>query len=186
MGTTTTTSAACGDGYLTSMARTFDRLWLGRAGRGGFGTQSVSRLSQPDAAAIETVVAVLLPRLRLRERLLLAGAPALAGLVGHVLKRAITRRRPRFSVFSSKGEQSFPSTHVGHAASLAFAAAEVARRKGQRGWVQAAAASMAAAVGLSRLRMRAHWPTDVLAGLVIGFASARLASRLILPRAASA
>ncbi|MFL5305549.1 MAG: phosphatase PAP2 family protein [Polyangia bacterium] len=166
------------------MARTFDGRWLGRAGRGGLGAEGISRLAQPDAGAIETVVAACMPRLRVRERLLLAGAPALAGLLGNILKRVITRRRPRFGVFSRKGDQSFPSTHVAHAASLAFAAAEVARRKGQRRWVQAAAASLAATVGLSRLRMRAHWPTDVLAGLVIGFGSARLASRLTAPRTA--
>ncbi len=176
-----TQTVAGPDGYVVPMARTFDGRWLGRAGRGGLGAQAVSRFSQPDAGAIETVVAACVPRLRLRDRLLLAGAPALAGLVGHALKRVITRRRPRLGVLSSKGDQSFPSTHVAHAASLAFAAAEVARRKGQRGWVQAAAGSLAAAVGLSRLRMRAHWPTDVLAGLVIGFASARLASRLTGP-----
>jgi membrane-associated phospholipid phosphatase len=172
------------DDYVVFMGRTFDGRWLGRAGRGGLGARGISRLSQPDAGAIETVLAVCMPRLGVRERLLLGGAPALAGLVGNILKRVITRRRPGLGLFSSKGEQSFPSSHVAHAASLAFAAAEVARRKGQRGWVQAAAASIAGAVGLSRLRMRAHWPTDILAGLVIGFASARLVSRLTAPRTA--
>ena len=95
----------------------------------------VGRMAQPDAAGVETVLAAIVPGLRLRERMLLVGAPALAGLVGHVLKRSITRRRPGLRALSGKGDQSFPSTHAGHAAALAFAASDVARRKGYGRWV---------------------------------------------------
>jgi membrane-associated phospholipid phosphatase len=155
----------------------FDRRWSSRIKRGGSGAQAVTRLGKPDVGLIETALAAAMPGLRPRERALLVTAPALAGLVGHTLKRAVKRRRPGLDGFTAKGKQSFPSTHAGHVAALTFAGAAIARRHGYGAWVYALAGLTASAVGVSRLRERAHWPSDVLVGLLIGVALARLAAR---------
>lgn len=93
------------------------------------------------------------------------------------------RRRPGWAAFADNGRQSFPSTHAAHAAALAFSAARVARQHGAGAWADALAASTVAVMAFERLRARAHWPTDVVAGALLGLASARLAGAVTHPSA---
>lgn len=73
--------------------------------------------------------------------------------------------RPELELLVARlSDYSFPSGHT----MASFAAAEAMRRTNQRGWI--AAMVLSALIGLSRLYLYVHFPTDVLAGAVLGFA----------------
>ncbi|MEV4058374.1 phosphatase PAP2 family protein [Amycolatopsis sp. NPDC049688] len=98
---------------------------------------------------------------------LVAGAAGMAA--GHVVKAVVRRPRPpaqRLPARRALPEQpkspAFPSTHATTAAAFTVAVALTAPATG------AAIAPLAAAVCYSRLRTRAHWPTDVYGGVAIG------------------
>ena len=72
----------------------------------------------------------------------------------------------------------FPSTHASVAFAFAFAVAACTRRR----LLAAAALVMASLIAWSRISLGLHFPVDVLAGAVVGGASAWLAGRLPLQR----
>jgi membrane-associated phospholipid phosphatase len=98
-----------------------------------------------------------------------------AGLVTPLLKRAFGRARPiqeegadSFHPFSS-GHQSFPSGHATNAFALATGIAAH-----YEGWVVPTIVyTLASGVAFSRVNDRAHFPSDVLAGALIGRAVGR-------------
>jgi membrane-associated phospholipid phosphatase len=92
------------------------------------------------------------------------------GIVTPLLKRAFGRARPSqgegarsFHPFSS-GHESFPSGH----ATNAFAAATAIAAHSDGWLVPAIAYTLASGVAVSRVNDRAHFPSDVLAGALIG------------------
>lgn len=95
-----------------------------------------------------------------------------------VLKFVVGRQRPayaddmdRFHPFSTSGEwQSFPSGHVTHISSIAAAVAEEARTP----WVTTLCATAVALTGWQRIYAHQHWPSNVVAGAVVGTAASRL------------
>jgi membrane-associated phospholipid phosphatase len=97
-------------------------------------------------------------------------AHGLAALLAQILKHAIGRPRPRmthagefeFGPSFASGLDSFPSGH----ASASFAVATVMARHYPRlgGFVY----SLAAAISASRVWRGSHFPTDVLAGVLLG------------------
>ncbi|MGE4064175.1 MAG: phosphatase PAP2 family protein [Rhodospirillaceae bacterium] len=96
-------------------------------------------------------------------------------LVSSILKAAIGRQRP--DVFAHDlyvVTASFPSGHAMMSAvvylTLGALIAEVLRPPLQRLYVMLTAAFLAFVVGLSRLYLGVHWPTDVLAGWAAGAA----------------
>lgn len=101
-----------------------------------------------------------------------------ADAVTATLKGAIGRHRPndyrgpyRFSpsLRAHNGWDSFPSGHATHVFAIAAGiASEVPNR-----WVAAGVYGIAATVGWSRVHDLAHWPSDVVAGSVIGIAASR-------------
>ena len=96
-------------------------------------------------------------------------AVALSDLITSVLKPVFGRQRPRdsnnenvFEPFS--GNYSFPSGH----ATVAFALASVVSARSE-GWViPTVSYTLATAVAYCRVNDKAHFPSDVLAGGVIG------------------
>ena len=150
-----------------------DRRWSTHRGNGKSRALAVSRAAAPKVGFVEALVVAALPGLRRRERAAILAAPLLAGLMGHGLKRLAPRRRPGWAGWSRNGKESFPSTHTAHAASLAFTAARIARRHGAGAWAEAAAAGIVGLIAVARLRAKAHWPTDVVAGALVGIASER-------------
>jgi undecaprenyl-diphosphatase len=85
--------------------------------------------------------------------------------------------RPRPAVPSAgvrrPGSPSFPSSHTAVGVAVTTA---VARRSPRLG---AALAPLAATLAYGRIRLRVHWPTDVLAGALLGVAAGR-GARLLL------
>jgi membrane-associated phospholipid phosphatase len=158
----------------------FDRNWAARVGTGGGPADRISYLAQPRVGIVEAIAVALVPSLHRRERVAILVAPSFAGVVGHLLKLALPRERPGKARFSRTGDQSFPSTHSAHVAALALTTAYVAQGRGHGSWVLGAAVAAAATIGVSRLRVGAHWPTDVVAGWLVGLSSAQLARLFIV------
>ncbi|MGI5481102.1 phosphatase PAP2 family protein [Streptomyces lavendofoliae] len=97
------------------------------------------------------------------------GCPGAAGADGAVSRAA---RRPFRPVV---GRYSFPSSHAASASAAAVAFAAV--RSGAR-WT---GAPVAAAMCLSRLLLGVHYPTDVVAGALLGAVTARVGGRWPAP-----
>jgi membrane-associated phospholipid phosphatase len=153
---------------------TFDQQVSAQVGNGQRPADVLSALAQPRTTLIEAVAIAALPKLRRRDRAMILGAPLLAGALGHVLKLLVPRDRPGRTRFSPEGSQSFPSTHAAHTAALAFALAGVGKEHGLGRWPIVAAGAITLAISYARLRAGAHWPTDVAAGSLLGFASAQI------------
>lgn len=95
-----------------------------------------------------------------------------ASLTTWLLKLSIGRERP--ALFPSlpdvaPTDWSFPSGHATHAAAFALAAWLLLheRRSRWRWPAFVALGGLALLVGASRLHLQVHWPTDVLAGLLV-------------------
>jgi undecaprenyl-diphosphatase len=95
-----------------------------------------------------------------------------ADAAGSALKRVVGRARPavgdgpwRFRPMSGEERwHGFPSGHVVHVAALAAGLAVEADRP----WVTAVGTTAAALVGAQRVYRGAHWPSDVVAGALVG------------------
>lgn len=100
-----------------------------------------------------------------------------------LIKLAIGRERPfevltgvnvvSFGGFSTASDPSFPSAH----AARAFAAAAILVKGRPRGTVLVGVA-VATMIGLSRIYLGVHWPSDVLAGALFGIVFALALVRL--------
>jgi membrane-associated phospholipid phosphatase len=106
-----------------------------------------------------------------------AGATLLvAGVISSTLKVTVQRERP-FTTYpdiiyqkTDVGSYSFPSGHT----NFAFATATSLTMAFPKWYVIVPAYSYAAAVGYSRMYLGVHYPSDVLAGALIGSGSAFL------------
>ncbi|MEV4313922.1 phosphatase PAP2 family protein [Actinocrispum sp. NPDC049592] len=105
---------------------------------------------------------------------------AISTVVNHlVVKRLTHRRRPRAgnvpahqALGKPPTSAAFPSAHATSAGAFTTALTLCEPRLGL------AAMPVAAAVIYGRVRTRAHWPTDVLGGLVLGSATAAILNRV--------
>ncbi|QDU89555.1 phosphatidylglycerophosphatase B [Pirellulimonas nuda] len=122
--------------------------------------------------------------------LLLSGRSALAGYVGVVivsgvalcmfLKASYDRPRPQLAPHGSHVyTKSFPSGHTMTAATvyltLGAMLARVQRGRYAKLFILAVAVGVTLLVGLSRVYLAVHWPTDVIAGWLLGAGWALLA-----------
>jgi undecaprenyl-diphosphatase len=106
---------------------------------------------------------------------LVAIAAAGGGAVSTVLKELVGRPRPPLaSPLAAAGSSSFPSGHAMLAAAvyltLGVLLAGIARPRRVKVYVLAVASLLVVLVGLSRIYLGVHYPTDVLAGWVGGLA----------------
>jgi undecaprenyl-diphosphatase len=98
-----------------------------------------------------------------------------AGVIYPVLKRVFDRPRPQLFEWRADyaHSSSFPSGHATLSMVLLVLLAYVVHRLSRRRWTSAVAALVAGAavllVGVSRLYLGVHYPSDVIAGYVIGF-----------------
>jgi undecaprenyl-diphosphatase len=101
---------------------------------------------------------------------LMIAAPAMEGL----LKIAIGRARPESAAFG------FPSGHATAAAAFFGAVLYLAGSlpPASRRAVRALAVACIVLVGLARIILRAHWPSDVLGGIALGLGLATIAALL--------
>ncbi len=110
---------------------------------------------------------------------LLASA-GVAALMAQVVKRLSKRRRPNAGIagFTSLVQNpdafSFPSGHTAAAVAAAIAWA------GEGSFLGMLAAGLAGVVGFSRVALGAHYPLDVMVGVVIGLSCGVLA-RVVVP-----
>jgi membrane-associated phospholipid phosphatase len=114
-----------------------------------------------------------------------------ATLVGEVLlyflsAEVVSRLRPEVADLTSglPSGASWPSGHAAAAAALYGAVAAVILAYGRSRWRRAALALpllLAPAIGVSRVYVAAHYPTDVVAGLVLGGVWVIACARLFLP-----
>jgi membrane-associated phospholipid phosphatase len=108
-----------------------------------------------------------------RRRWMAAGALAPAAIVANYpLKRLFDRRRPRLDIARlgvAPSEHSFPSAHAASSFAAASAMADITPR------FRALPFALAAAIGVGRPYLGMHYPTDVLAGAVLGLLVGRAA-----------
>ena len=101
-----------------------------------------------------------------------------ADLLNRVLKAAFERPRPELFVLETPFDRpvsaSFPSGHAMSAIVVYVLLAYLIGRLGGRGWfkvlVNSVAAILILAIGASRMYLGVHYPSDVFAGYLLGFA----------------
>ncbi len=133
-----------------------------------------------------TIVATLLLifHQRRREALIFVATVIAAQASSQLLKAFYERERPALVAHGSYVySHSFPSGHSAMAAAvfliLATVAASVEPRRRTKALIYGVAVSGVLAVGVSRVYLGVHWPTDVLGGWALG-ASWALAAWLLL------
>ena len=110
-----------------------------------------------------------------------AGSAALPSVV----KLIVARPRPTIEHLSHLTSLSFPSEHTTQAAAIYLTIAIMLSKGLNRGWRQlviALAALIALAVAWSRVYLGLHYPTDVAAGLLLGWSWALLVFHWARPK----
>lgn len=144
-------------------------------------TRAVTHLGDPTVVTVLAVLAALGCWFtgRRRDAVYLAGVRAAAVVVGYVLKEGVARARPDLpQPVAHAGGYSFPSGHALGSSALYLSLALVALRVWPRRLVRWPAVVVGIvvplAVATSRVLLGVHFPSDVAAGLLLGWALALL------------
>ncbi len=124
----------------------------------------------PTVAALVAVTAlVLVVRKRYAAALVLVVGLALVYVAVNVTKGALGRERPGGALVGTSGH-AYPSGHAAYATAWIAVAVALTRRLGlvTSGALVFIALAIAAAVGISRVYLRAHWWSDVAGGWGVG------------------
>ena len=107
-------------------------------------------------------------------------APGIAGVIEATLKIIVARPRPVTAVLSGEAGNGFPSGHAAGFSALAFTIAFAISTRRRRHTAKAiiAAAIASAVMAITRVAVGAHYPTDVVAGLLLGIGVADTVSFL--------
>ena len=108
-----------------------------------------------------------------------------SALLPFVVKLIVARPRPTIEHLSHLSSLSFPSEHTTQAAAIYLTIAIMLSQSLTRGWREAAIALgvvIALAVAWSRVYLGVHYPTDVTAGLVLGWSWALLVFHWARPK----
>ena len=139
--------------------------------------RDVTALGGFTVVTLVTVVATLafLIHRRPRHALVMAGTVGLADISSEILKRVYHRPRPDLVPHGSYVySASFPSGHSTLSAAmyltLAMLIASLEPHRGTKVMVYALAALLMLSIGVSRVYLGVHWPSDVLAGWSLGAA----------------
>lgn len=137
---------------------------------------------------IGVAVVVLLYHRKRREALILGGVVICASLVGEVLKALYDRPRPNLVPHGTYfAEASFPSGHTTTSTTgwmtLALVVASLETRTRAKIFPFVIAAVVCVLTGISRVYFGVHWPSDVLAGWILGSGWALAAWALLEARA---
>ena len=142
-----------------------------------------------DMAVLLPTVILLIAGLAANRQWVLSATVAAASLAGTafvpLFKTLIHRARP-VAMYQGADGFSFPSGHSTLATvilgTLALIVAQVLPAR-FRGWVYAGTAALVALIALSRVYLLAHWPSDVLAGLLFGGALVGVVALILHARA---
>jgi membrane-associated phospholipid phosphatase len=140
--------------------------------------QGISDYTQEISFLVPATVAVVglidNNKMTLKKSLYLAESAAAATFITYGMKYSFKRSRPYMKLpelsSSSANSPSFPSGHT----SVAFSTATSLFLAYKKWYVAVPAFTYAASVGYSRMYLGVHYPSDVLAGAVIGAGSAWL------------
>jgi undecaprenyl-diphosphatase len=145
----------------------------------------LSTVFAPAVFRLLTMVAVVVEvvRHRLRSALFLLVAVEMSGLLTVLAKGSVDRPRP-VTALAAASSSSFPSGHalgvtVGVGALLALALPLL--RRGARVAAVCAGVLVVAAVGVARVALNVHHPSDVLAGWAMGWAYLAIWAVLLKP-----
>ena len=117
---------------------------------------------------------------RMVQALYLGVSIAVALIINPLLKRAFERSRPTGNALVHVSSAAFPSGHTTTATTIATALAVIAWPTRWRWPMIVAAAFFSLTMAGSRVYLGVHWPTDVLAGVALGFTIA-MAVRALMP-----
>ncbi len=125
-------------------------------------------------------VAVLLVYGRRRQAVVFAVAAVCAQVIAEAVKHVVGRPRPAFVLqYDLIASSSFPSGHSMMAPAIYFTLASIVAagelRPAARVLLMVGSVALVLAIGVSRVYLGVHWPTDVLAGWTLGSAVALLA-----------
>ena len=136
----------------------------------------------PTAAALVTATSVLLAvRRRYAEIVVLVVGLVLVYIAVKLTKEAIDRPRPMDSIVGTSGD-AYPSGHAAYAGTWVAAAVVLTRRLRlvTTGTLVFVSLGIAAAVGVSRVYLRAHWWSDVAGGWGLAAAIFALLGAIVL------
>jgi membrane-associated phospholipid phosphatase len=158
--------AGAGDRFILLNLYAGQRHWLELIGLG------LSRLGEWNTllAVILAGAVWLVFRRRYWSALVLLLATYIGRMLVSVQKADIGRLRPEETLHLSKVHSlSFPSGHAANSMLVLLTVALLVARPGkERQWAVAAALSLSFLVGVSRVMLGVHWPSDVVAGWAYG------------------
>jgi undecaprenyl-diphosphatase len=118
-------------------------------------------------------LAVLIVYRRRRQAIVFAVAAIGAQILAETIKHVVGRPRPSFvTQYDLIASSSFPSGHAMMAPAIYFTLAAIVAagelRPAARALLMAGSVVLVVAIGISRVYLGVHWPTDVIAGWTLG------------------